>query len=31
VTRDLLLDEDGKYRGDDVAIFAAETITDCDT
>ena len=31
VARDLLVDEDGNYRGDDVAIFAAETITDCDT
>ena len=27
VARDLLVDEDGNYRGDDVAIFAAETIT----
>ena len=31
VARDLLVDEDGNYRGDDLAIFAAQTITDCDT
>ncbi len=31
MARDLLVDEDGNYWGDDVATYAAEAITDCDT